>query len=233
MEVKAVKRITVTEQIMEQIAVQITEGKLKPGEKLPNEREFAQMFQVTRNRVREALRALSLIGMITIKPGGGSFVSEKELGVSRETVTWMSHRELSAFDDLYAARKLIETEVYLCFFDGRSDEAMEEIKALMNDIEEAADSPRSNPDFLGLLDKLDLFVGKNCGNGILYKLMQTMVLLRYDLSLKILGLEGSRSSAVILRRRVVNALAGTERQALELALERFFADSLNKLEYLD
>ncbi|WP_258171275.1 FadR/GntR family transcriptional regulator [Paenibacillus sp. R14(2021)] len=57
---KAVRKITVTEQIMEQIAELITSGQLQPGEQLPTERDLAVQLGVTRGRVREALRATRL-----------------------------------------------------------------------------------------------------------------------------------------------------------------------------
>ncbi|WJH33144.1 GntR family transcriptional regulator [Paenibacillus sp. CC-CFT747] len=58
-QIKSVKRITVTEQIMEQIVQLIRSGELQAGQQLPNERDLAEQFGVTRGRVREALRALS------------------------------------------------------------------------------------------------------------------------------------------------------------------------------
>lgn len=79
MEITPVKKVTITEQIMEQLATQIIDGKLAAGEQLPTERELAVVFNVTRSRVREALRALSLIGMIVIKPGEGTFVSDNKV----------------------------------------------------------------------------------------------------------------------------------------------------------
>ena len=50
-------KITLTEQVMQQLASKIISGELKPGEKLPPERDLAEMLQVSRSRVREALRA--------------------------------------------------------------------------------------------------------------------------------------------------------------------------------
>ena len=114
MEYEPLKKITLTEQVMEKIAGMITSGQLKPGDKLPNERELAENFQVTRSRIREALRALSLVGMLTIKPGDGSFVSEANMKIPEETVMWMYYQEMHKHDEVYAARRLIETEVF-CF----------------------------------------------------------------------------------------------------------------------
>ena len=63
---------------MNQIADKIVSGELKPGEKLPNERSLAMHLGVSRGQVREALRALSLVGLVVIKPNDGTFVSEAE-----------------------------------------------------------------------------------------------------------------------------------------------------------
>ena len=64
------------QEIADQLRRNISEGKLKPGDKLPAERELAQMFGVSRNTMREALRALELSGLIELKLGatGGAFV---------------------------------------------------------------------------------------------------------------------------------------------------------------
>jgi DNA-binding FadR family transcriptional regulator len=64
------------QEVADQLRRNISEGKLKPGDKLPAERELAQMFGVSRNTMREALRALELSGLIELKLGatGGAFV---------------------------------------------------------------------------------------------------------------------------------------------------------------
>ena len=80
------------------------------------------MFGVTRSRTREALRALSMVGMLTIKPGDGSFASGEGDEIPEETVMWMYYQELHRHDEIYAARSLIETEVYLTCYDNRTPE---------------------------------------------------------------------------------------------------------------
>ena len=58
------------------IGAAIEAGALRPGESLPPERELAATFRVSRNTLREALRALELAGMIESRKGatGGAFV---------------------------------------------------------------------------------------------------------------------------------------------------------------
>ncbi len=64
------------QEVANQLRRNISEGKLKPGDKLPPERNLAQMFGVSRNTMREALRALELSGLLELKLGsaGGAFV---------------------------------------------------------------------------------------------------------------------------------------------------------------
>lgn len=229
MEVTALNKSTLSEQIMEQIASQIVSGELKAGEKLPTERAFATMFGVTRNRVREALRALSLIGMIVIKPGGGSFVAQGDEGIPRDTVTWMYHRQLQNVDDIYAARKLIETEVYITLYENKTDEIIENIEKYFSVIKNANLKKISGDEFLGLLSDMDLYIGSVCGNGVYDKLMQTMILLRKESAEKILNVPGSKKSAVQSRGKIVEALKNGTLDDVKQSLEAFYKDSLKNL----
>lgn len=64
------------EEIADQIRALVANGRLRPGDRLPPERELAAAFRVSRNTLREALRALELAGMIESRKGasGGAFV---------------------------------------------------------------------------------------------------------------------------------------------------------------
>lgn len=71
------------EEIANQIRELVANGKLKPGDRLPAERELSAKFNVSRNTLREALRALELSGMIELRKGatGGAFVRSGSSGV--------------------------------------------------------------------------------------------------------------------------------------------------------
>tara|TARA_B110000285_G_scaffold79612_1_gene91907 strand:- start:1931 stop:2692 length:762 start_codon:yes stop_codon:yes gene_type:complete len=72
-----VKQPKISDVIMAQLEAMILEGSLKPGQRLPPERELATQFEVSRPSLREALQKLSARGLIVSRQGGGSFVSEK------------------------------------------------------------------------------------------------------------------------------------------------------------
>lgn len=71
------------EEIASQIRNMVASGRLRPGDRLPAERTLAEKFSVSRNTLREALRALELSGMIELRKGatGGAFVAPGGSGV--------------------------------------------------------------------------------------------------------------------------------------------------------
>src|SRR5258707_11162006 len=66
------------EEICERIREQLALGALKPGDKLPPERDLAQQLGVSRNVLREALRSLEMAGVLRLQKGvkGGAFIQE-------------------------------------------------------------------------------------------------------------------------------------------------------------
>ena len=62
--------------LTERIEAMILEGSLKPGQRLPPERELAEQFGVSRPSLREAIQKLSARHLLVSRQGGGTFVSE-------------------------------------------------------------------------------------------------------------------------------------------------------------
>ena len=73
---KPLGRESVSSAVMDQIVNYLLTGELKPGDKLPTEKEFAQQLGVGRNSVREAIKMLSSIGVVEIKRGAGMFIAK-------------------------------------------------------------------------------------------------------------------------------------------------------------
>ncbi|MBK4737381.1 FadR/GntR family transcriptional regulator [Noviherbaspirillum pedocola] len=76
------------EDICLQIRIEMQEGRLKPGDRLPAERELAEQLGVSRNAVREALRSLEVAGVIACQRGigGGAFIRHGDPGIITQAV---------------------------------------------------------------------------------------------------------------------------------------------------
>ena len=77
-----VERDTIlAEQIVQSILEDVKAGRLKPGDKLPSEKQMLAIYQVSRGPVREALRTLRIMKVIDIKQGKGAFVTTLDSGL--------------------------------------------------------------------------------------------------------------------------------------------------------
>ncbi|MDR4889533.1 GntR family transcriptional regulator [Fredinandcohnia sp. QZ13] len=219
--INPIKRVTLTEQVLEQVASWITSNELKPGDKLPNERLLAEEFGVNRGRIRESLRALALIGLITIKPGEGSFVSGKESVLPAETILWMYHDEVNNLEEVYAARKLIESEVYIEAAERMTEDEIKVIDDILKDLKKV---PKTNTEeFQRLLDDFDLYMGSCSGNKIYNKLMQTIVHLRHQSMVKILNVPGARENSIKTRTKLVKAVKEKNLEEVKEAIDLNFS----------
>lgn len=101
------------EEIVGQIRQRIYDGELKPGDRLPGERDLAIQFGVGRTVVREALRTLEEGGLVEIKKGsdGGAFVKKADSSVATRSLTTLIHLGHITVDDLTEARIWLEQVV--------------------------------------------------------------------------------------------------------------------------
>jgi DNA-binding transcriptional regulator YhcF (GntR family) len=78
----------ISQNIVEQIRETIISGRLKPGDRLPSEKDLSVEFGVSKASLREALRALEALGMLEVKQGmgGGAFVTEVDLETARNNM---------------------------------------------------------------------------------------------------------------------------------------------------
>jgi len=140
-----VKRKTICDEIVDQIKQMIRNGELKPGEKLPGERDLAKLLNVGRSSVREAILVLSSIGLVR-KSLEGAFINDK-FELSYLDLTYSLLLNESDYAELYEARKLIET-ITVELAAQKAD--VEDISSLEEVLGEMSDDSLSVDDFAGL-----------------------------------------------------------------------------------
>ncbi|MFN0162575.1 MAG: FadR/GntR family transcriptional regulator [Burkholderiales bacterium] len=98
------------EEICQRIREQVGAGVLKPGDKLPAERELAQQFGVGRSALREALRSLEIAGIVRLEKGvkGGAFIRDGDSGRMDELVRDMLALGTVTIESLTEARQHVQ-----------------------------------------------------------------------------------------------------------------------------
>jgi GntR family transcriptional repressor for pyruvate dehydrogenase complex len=95
-------------QIVERIRQWIREGRLREGDPLPSERELAQMFDVSRVPVREALKILEFLGAVQHIRGKGVFVKKININQVLDNIDFVMMDPVHTLLDLFEAREAIE-----------------------------------------------------------------------------------------------------------------------------
>ena len=104
---KKIKKATMAELIIEQILNMIQEGVFQPGQKLPSEKELAEILCVSRPTLREAMRSLMTMGLIEIRCGDGTYLNDsvKLFSEHFKTTHLLNHY---SYQEVVDARKLLE-----------------------------------------------------------------------------------------------------------------------------
>lgn len=106
-----------------------------PGDRLPNELELSTRFQVSRTTLREAIRTLAVRGLVEVRHGIGTFVTDQTSAVNDYGLQELANIKIEV-KDLYEARLIFEPQVAALAVQRATDEEMAEILAIENKIEE-------------------------------------------------------------------------------------------------
>jgi GntR family transcriptional regulator, transcriptional repressor for pyruvate dehydrogenase complex len=103
-----VTREAVPQQIVSRLLDLIQQRHLGPGDRLPAERELAASMGVSRSSLREALRALTVLGVTDMRHGTGTYVSSLEPELLVRPLSFVLALSEQASDQLFEARKVVE-----------------------------------------------------------------------------------------------------------------------------
>lgn len=108
LEFEVVRKTRVYEEVSRQIERMIVDGRLKPGDKLPPERELAERFDVSRSAVREAIRVLESVGLVEPHQGEGSIVRDLSADSLASPLAGVLVRKRELVGELLDVRKIVE-----------------------------------------------------------------------------------------------------------------------------
>ncbi len=169
---KEIRQSTVTHKIISQIRTAVLKGKLQPGDRLPSEKELAEQFQVSKQSLREAMRALEQIGLITLKKGigGGAFIVEVNLEIVKESLTNYLYFKSLSIENLSEFRKLIEPYAAAKVAENINAKQLQELNELHRS---AIDHLKNDQVFEASQDEFNFhrFIAKQTNNPLLYLIL--------------------------------------------------------------
>ncbi len=106
-----IERRGLGQQVVSRILELVRTGNLRPGDRLPPERELIEIFRISRPSLRESLRALSVLGVVEPRHGGGAYVTDLEARTLLAPLDFFLSLSQSNLEDAFEGRRVVEVEI--------------------------------------------------------------------------------------------------------------------------
>ncbi|CAM5795507.1 MULTISPECIES: FadR/GntR family transcriptional regulator [Brevibacillus] len=203
----------VYEGILLQIHQIVQEKNLRPGDKLPSERELSEQLGAGRSSVREALRALELLGLIETRRGEGTFLKHYRHNRLIDILGFFILRDYKTKKDLIEMRQVLELDAVRMACRRATAKHFEEMERILAAAEERIEQGEipTEEDY-----QFHRVICRSSRNSILHRIWAPLVEYSDSVRSESLSREGRARSAVNEHRQIMEAIrAGDEEQAVE------------------
>jgi DNA-binding FadR family transcriptional regulator len=165
-----------TDVVVHKIKRMIVNGELRPGDKLPVEGVLAETLGVSRGSLREGVRALSVMGVLQVRQGSGTFVTALDAQLLLAPMEFVV--ELHSGDvalDLHSVRRVLESEASALAATRMSDEDLDRAEAILAGIDESL-AAGTFDEASGLRSDIDfhLLIANASGSPVLATLIEAL-----------------------------------------------------------
>jgi GntR family transcriptional regulator, transcriptional repressor for pyruvate dehydrogenase complex len=114
-------------------------GEYAPGQRLPSERTLAESLGVGRSLIREALKALTLLGLIEVRPGDGTYLRRRPSNLLPESFEWGLLLGENQIEDVIEARRELEVVLAGLAARRRDENDIAELRVLLDRMRDATE----------------------------------------------------------------------------------------------
>jgi GntR family transcriptional repressor for pyruvate dehydrogenase complex len=201
--------VALTDEAIRRIKERILSGDLRPGDRLPPEKELAEALGLSRSSLREAVKALELVSVLDVRRGDGTYVTSLTPDLLLGALTFVAdlHQDASVLE-LFAVRRVLEPEAAALAAARCTEQDVARLRALL---EAAGSAPGTVPSVDDLVAHDLVFhrsINELSGNGYLTGLLDSLS--SSTLRARVwrgLMQEGSVERTLTEHRAIVDALA--------------------------
>lgn len=169
--IRPVSRTTISDEIVDQIIGLIERGELQPGQRLPSERELCVRFGSGRSSLREALRCLSIVGVLQARVGDGTSVAVDTGKFLGKVLQWRMITERHDIENLMEVRIALEGLTAGSVARNRTSDDINVLRSLLEKMKPAVSDHKR---FLALDVEFHLALARASGNSLALDLI-TMI----------------------------------------------------------
>ena len=216
-----IKQKRVYEDIVGQVQALIQDGLLKPGDRLPPERELAERFQVSRSSLREAIRALALQGLVVSRPGAGTFVSTESVETILSIIAGSINGCRNYLSDIFEVRHLLEPQIAALAAERATTE---DIQSMARSLEEQAGQIDRGETGVEGDTAFHFAMTRATHNQALVRVMSTIADVVRQSRDQSLQTPGRPQRSLASHRRILDIISKGEAEAARPAMEHHLSD---------
>ena len=217
---ESVRRAKVYEEVARQIERLILK-KLQPGDKLPSERELAEMLGVSRSSIRDAIRSLELMGLVEPRQGAGTVVLELSTDSLVNPLANTLKRKEELISELLDFRKMFEPALAARAATHASDEEIAEMEEILERQERKL---RQGESAIAEDSEFHYSIALASRNSVVFKVLDTLMDLLRDTRERSLQIEGRPQKSMAGHRRILTAIKRHDAEAAKAAMRRHIED---------
>jgi GntR family transcriptional regulator, transcriptional repressor for pyruvate dehydrogenase complex len=218
-----IARRSVSDQVVERILELVRNHTVRPGDQLPTERDLASALHVSRPSVREAIRGLTLMGILRTVQGGGAYVSDLKAESLLEPLQFFISLEDVNIQELYDARTMIESNVASRAARFMADERIRDLENIYKLQKDTLDDPVRFRISDGLFHEL---IWEGCHNAFLYRIGKSLHVIGQEFRRRASETPGVLSQSYIDHRLLVKAIKARKPDAAAQAAAKHMQNVL-------
>jgi GntR family transcriptional repressor for pyruvate dehydrogenase complex len=217
---EVVRRNKVYEEVAKQIERLVLE-KLQPGDKLPSERELAEVLQVSRSSIRDAIRSLELTGLVEPRQGAGTIVRELSAESLVNPFANALKRRQELVSELLDFRKMLEPPLAARAATHASPDEVSEMEEILQRQEATLSHGEAS---IAEDAEFHYSIALASGNSVVLKVLDILMDLLRETRERSLQLKGRPQRSLAGHRRILAAIKRHDAEAAKDAMRRHIED---------
>ena len=201
-------------------------GDFEPGAQLPSERQMSEQLGIGRSAVREAVKALTFLGIVESRPGSGTYLAHGASDILPRVIDWGLLMGDHTLDDLIEARSMLEIHLATQAAARRS---ADDITRLTRAYEAMAAAEDDVERYVIADVEFHLLIGEISGNAVIAGMLRSVASLLHVWSKRVITRDQHTARSLSVHAHIFEAIVAGESDAARRAMEEHMSNAVRNL----
>lgn len=201
-------------------------GDVRPGQRIPSERQLATALSAGRSTVREAIKSLSLLGLLEQRVGDGTYLSRSSSDLLPQVIEWGLLLGEKRLEDLLEARFVLEVELAGRAAERRSEAQLARMRELIATMREVGDDLDA---YVQADIAFHLLLAEASGNGVLASVLTNIQSLLQAWASRVIRTAGETETSLAMHEPILAAVEAKDAEAARSAMRAHMERAVKRL----